>query len=304
MVVAFTLTTVACVALLPAAGHPVDWGSVKGGLTFTIPAGATMAALTMFGITGVGGSELIAYPYWCIEKGYARKTGAREPSDSWVERARGWMSVMRLDAWVCMLVYTLATIAFYFLGAAVLHRVGSGGLPGNVADMLRTFSHMYEPVLGSSWTLRLGDRAYHLGNPSSMFVVVGAFAVLYSTLFAATAANSRGFTDALHVSRLARIDSAEKRKRWIQTFCVITPVLNLLLFLVIKDPIKMVQIGGVAQAVSLPMIGGAALYLRYRRTDPRLRPGRLWDSFLWLSCAALCGAAAYGIYDALSKLLK
>lgn len=289
MVVAFTIITVGCVVLLPVAGHPVDWGQAAKGLTFNIPLGATMAALTMFGITGVGASELIAYPYWCIEKGYARKAGAREETERWVARAKGWLRVMRLDAWVCMLVYTVGTLAFYFLGAAVLHRGDGSGLPGNVGQMLNTLAGMYVPVLG--------------GKAATVFIVIGAFAVLYSTLFAATAANSRGFTDALYVSRLARIDSADSRRRWIQFFCIITPILNLILFLFIKDPVKMVMFGGIAQAVSLPMIGAAALYLRYKRTDPRLRPGKAWDAFLWVSCLALCGAAAYGIYDAAVKLL-
>ena len=33
---------------------------------------AVALAFSAFGITGVGASELFAYPYWCIEKGYAR----------------------------------------------------------------------------------------------------------------------------------------------------------------------------------------------------------------------------------------
>ncbi len=32
-------------------------------------------ALATFGIIGVGAAELVVYPYWCLEKGYARFTG-------------------------------------------------------------------------------------------------------------------------------------------------------------------------------------------------------------------------------------
>jgi hypothetical protein len=52
-----------------------------------------------FGITGVGASELFAYPYWCLEKGYARYTGPRTADPEWAARARGWMRVLYLDAW-------------------------------------------------------------------------------------------------------------------------------------------------------------------------------------------------------------
>ena len=38
---------------------------------FIIPATGLMTAFSMFGITGVGATELYSYPYWCLEKGYA-----------------------------------------------------------------------------------------------------------------------------------------------------------------------------------------------------------------------------------------
>ena len=43
--------------------------------SFTLPASFTVA-FAAFGIIGVGASELIYYPYWCLEKGYARHIGA------------------------------------------------------------------------------------------------------------------------------------------------------------------------------------------------------------------------------------
>jgi Mn2+/Fe2+ NRAMP family transporter len=292
MVVLFTLVTVACVLLLPAAGHPIVWSEVASGLTFQLPASpdARMAAFAMFGITGVGAAELVAYPYWCIEKGYARKAGPRELEGGWIERARGWLSVMKLDAWVSMGVYTLATLAFFFLGASVLHTGDGTGLPGSVNDMLDRLAHMYQPVMGERAAL--------------VFIVVGAFAVLYSTLFASTAANARGFTDALWVSRLIDLRDHGSRRRWIVAFCVLTPILDLLLYVTFGNPVQMVIIGGFAQAVTLPMIAAAAVFLRYRRTDQRLTAGKVWDAFLWVSFVALCGAAAYGLYDVYGKVMK
>ena len=51
------------------------------GLAFHPPSGGLVTAVATFGITGVGASELVMYPYWCIEKGYARFTGRLENSD-------------------------------------------------------------------------------------------------------------------------------------------------------------------------------------------------------------------------------
>lgn len=290
MVVMFTIVSVACVVLLPFANHPIDWSAAAEGLKFKLPTDQQfiLAAFAMFGITGVGASELVAYPYWCIEKGYARKAGPRDATPSWAQRARGWMRVMYIDSWVSMLIYTLSTIAFYILGAAVLHQRVGEGLPENVKDMLNALAMMYEPIMGKSGSL--------------VFIVIGAFAVLYSTLFAATAANARQFTDTLWVSRIATIESYKSRQNWIRFFCIATPILDLVLYMAIGNPVQMVIIGGFVQALTLPMIAAAALFFRYRRTDRQLVAGRIWDTFLWISFTALLLVAAWGLFDAYKKI--
>jgi hypothetical protein len=124
-VAGFTAITVLNVFLLQL--HPawaMTWDDLRSGLTFQLPQspsgagglGAVATALATFGIIGVGTNELLAYPYFCIEKGYARFTGPRDKTEDWAARARGWMRVMRVDAWCSMVVYTFATVAFYILG--------------------------------------------------------------------------------------------------------------------------------------------------------------------------------------------
>ena len=82
------------------------------------------------------------------------------------------------------------------------------------------------------------------------------------------------------------------------------PFLSLLLFAVIADPTLMVTIGGLIQAVTLPVIGAAAVFLRYRRTDRRITPGLVWDVFLWISVAVLLVAALYGVFTQMDKLFS
>lgn len=290
LVAIFTFMTVVCVALLPWTGHSFGWSEIAGGLAFRIPPESVGAAVAMFGITGVGASELIAYPYWCIEKGYARNTGSRSESPDWLRRAAGWLRVMHLDAWLSMVIYTSATLAFYLLGAAVLHRhTGPGGLPGTVEGMLRTLARMYEPVLG--------------GRLAVWFIVCGAFAVLFSTLFAATAANCRTLVDLLAISGFIRLEQPQDRTRWVRRFCIGFPFLNLLLFILAPNPVRLVTVGGIAQALTLPMIATAAVYLRYRRTDRRITPRLFWDIFLWLSMLGLFATALYGLWDSYRKLV-
>jgi len=291
MVATFTVATVVCVLILPAAGHPIQWDQVANGMTFQLPAAAIGAAVAMFGITGVGATELISYPYWCIEKGYARKTGPRDDTAGWVDRAKGWMRIMRLDAWVSMVVYTLATVAFFILGAAVLHQPGNpdSGLPKTIDGVLKSLASMYEPVLGQRWSM--------------IFMIVGVIAVLYSTIFAATASNMRAMVDCFHVSNIIPLRSPGDRMWWVTFFSVIFPVVDLFLYVWVKDAVKMVIIGGFMQAITLPMIGAAAMYLRYQHTDRRIRPGRLWDIFLWVSVLGLFATAVIGVVDNLKKFM-
>ena len=124
LVAAVTMFTVASVLILQWTRFRITPADIGHGFELSIPPAALVLAFSAFGITGVGASELFAYPYWCIEKGYARYTGVRTEEDAWARRARGWTRVMQLDAWFSMVVFTVATVAFYFLGAAVLHPQG------------------------------------------------------------------------------------------------------------------------------------------------------------------------------------
>jgi hypothetical protein len=245
------------------------------GLSFRLPPAVRqlgqsplMTALATFGIIGVGANELIQYPYWCLEKGYARFTGPSEPTPEWVDRALGWMRVMRWDAMASMVIYTFATVAFYLLGAAVLHREG---LDPAGTRMVRVLGEMYEPVFGV-W--------------AKWLFLFGAFAVLYSTFFVAIAGHARVAADGLRIFRVGAA-TEPSRGRWVRAFCVLFPVFAAATYVVDREPVKLVLAGGVMQAIMLPMLGAAALYFRYRRCDRRIAPGPLWDLMLWLSALGL-----------------
>lgn len=277
MVASFTLITIINLFMLQNNAYwAVNASDIIDGMSFNLPParpGQTTlsvvgVALATFGIIGVGGNELIAYPYWCLEKGYARFTGRMDKSPEWGERARGWMRVMRWDAWCSMVVYTFATLAFYLLGAAILGRVD---LHPKGPDMIRTLGVMYEPVFGSiaRWVF-----------------LFGAIAVLYSTFFVATASLARVVTDGLRVIGIGPTTEAGY-KRGIQVMSVLFPFMCVAVYCLFTEPVVLVLIGGVMQGILLPMLAGAALYFRYKRIDERITPGFAWDAFLWLSAIGM-----------------
>ncbi|WP_235935150.1 Nramp family divalent metal transporter [Candidatus Laterigemmans baculatus] len=256
------------------------------GLAFRLPQSSEglnpiRTALATFGIIGVGAAELVTYPYWCLERGYARFTGPNDGSEAWTQRARGWMRVMRVDAWGSAIVYTFSTVAFFLLGAAVLHR--SELNPGK-DDMVRTLAAMFVPVFS---------------DYAAAVFLFGAVAVLYSTFFVANASHARVFTDALRVMGLIE-DSPESRQRWVVRLSGFFPVLCLVIYLGYREPAQLVLISGVAQGIMLPMLAAAALYFRYRRTVEALRPGSWWDALLWISAGAMLVTGAWTIYDRLT----
>ncbi len=290
LVAAVTLFTVASVVVLQWTRFRFGWSEVASGFTFALPAGAMGLAFSAFGITGVGATELVAYPYWCLEKGYGRSVGPRPASGDdagWVGRARGWTRVMQLDAWVSMAVFTVATVAFYFLGAAVLH---PQGLDPKGAEMLPTLASMYlGPLEGTPLApLRGGVRVAFL---------VGAWAVLFKTLYVATAANGRMTVDFLNVAGVWRPSGDASRERAVKVFCVVYPAIALALYYAIREPLGLVKAGGIAQGLSLPLIAGATIYLVRRDVDPRVGPSRLSAALAWLAFLAIAAVAGYSVYD-------
>lgn len=277
MVVAFTVSAVVSVAVLQGTAYRISAGDIWSGLQLDLPAGFTVA-FAAFGVIGVGASELIYYPYWCLEKGYARRIGADDGTAAWPERARAWMRVMRIDAGLSLVLYTSITVAFYLLGAAVLHR---RGLDVTNADMIRVLSQMFRESFGE-WTL--------------IIFLVGAFFVLYSTYFGATAANARLAADALALFGVTQYRDDAARLRMVRAFSIGISLLCAVVYLVWPQPVTLVLIGATGQALMLPFLGVAAVRFS-GHIDERLR-GPWWERVgLWLSAAAMVALGAYQLWS-------
>jgi Mn2+/Fe2+ NRAMP family transporter len=286
LVVGVTLITLSAACALPFTKFPIPWMDVAGGMTFKLPSSGIAVAFSVFGITGVGATELFYYPYWCLEKGYARFTGQRDDSEAWAQRAKGWMRVMHFDAWISMVVFTISTLAFYFMGATVLK---PQGLDPKGSEMIEVLSRMFVDTFGD-WT--------------RVFFLIGAGAVLFKTHYIASAGNARLTTDFLSLSGVLKFDAPSQRAACIHKFSVFYPLLALTLFLFFGDPRAMVVFGGMAQAFMLPIISGVTLYFRYCKLDSRIKPNLFLDVMLWLASVSISIVAAYALWDQVSKLMS
>lgn len=249
LIAGFTIATLTAVFMLQFTIYHFSWVDVADGLQFKLPPVIVAVAFGAFGITGVGADEIVAYNYWCIEKGYAAFTGPRKDSEEWKKRAKGWIGIMYLDAIVAMTIYTIVTAAFYLLGAAILH--GRSVIPqGN--EVIETLALIYTQSLGE------GAKTVYL---------VGAFFALFSSVFASLGAWTRIFPDIFGQMGWINFFDLQQRKKIVSWLAWIIPLIWAMMFLFIKLPVVMIISGGIVGSVLLFVIVLAAVQFYRRRTQ-------------------------------------
>jgi hydroxypyruvate isomerase/Mn2+/Fe2+ NRAMP family transporter len=249
------------------------------GMSFQISVGAMGFALAVFGFTGIGADEITKYTYWCVEKGYAAWAGPNDGSDAWVSRAKGWISVMKKDAWLSWVIYTVATVSFYILGASVLH---PQGLKPEGTDVITTLSRTFTDTLGP-W--------------AQTFFLVGAGVALLKTVLANTPGFARQMTNTLAMFGAFHWEDAKARDRWIRGFMIGLPIVWGAFALALKAPLTMVLIAGTINAFWLMAIVIAVIYLGRTQTDKRLRDGWKFNVYFVISAIAVFAVGVMSLLD-------
>jgi manganese transport protein len=277
MIAFFTIFTFVTLYFLKYTPYALHWSDIASGLTFQLPKASLVFAFGAFGITGVGGDEIIHYNYWCLEKGYAAFAGPKQDSVEWQKRVKGWLSVMHLDAFIALIIYTSVTAAFYLLGAAVLH--SQGNVPEGYG-MIETLSTIYTDALGPK---------------AKIFFLFGSFIVLFSTLFAALAAWTRQYADLFGQLGYMDFHDLKSREKTIRIMALLLPLSWALLFVFIKLPVIMVMLGGIVGSFILFLVVAAVIYFRYQRTEHAFIPSKLYDIALWISILSIVFIGLYGL---------
>ncbi|MCP5521975.1 MAG: Nramp family divalent metal transporter [Verrucomicrobiales bacterium] len=280
----FLGTVFYCVLAIQRTDYALHAADLAKGLSFRLPSGMLALAVSAFGITGISAGEITLYPYWCLEKGYARWTGPREDSDAWRARARGWIRVMTVDAVVSMVVYTLATCGFFILGATVL-RAQPDLKDGN--EFILQLSAMFTGVLGT------GARAVFM---------VCAFTVLFSTVFANAAGFSRVWADFFGLKGWIDWGDPVARRRTIAIVGCLFPVVSAVVFLLVRKPLLLVVLNGLFNVAFLAVVAWQTVRFRYCLTPRDMRPSRRYDVVLWISLLAIGGLTVIAAARLLASL--
>ena len=254
MVIGFTFLTIFCALLMQNTEYQATLTDVVAGLQFEFPFEYLVLALGMYGATGVASGEIAAYTYWCVEKGYPSYIGGDPNDPGWVARAKGWIRVVQIDVWVTLVILTFATLAFYFLGAGVLHRLGE---QPEGTETVKVLANMYTATFGQ-WSFWL--------------FAFGAFFILFSTTLSGLGAGSRSFPDLMVTFGFIPRQNLALRRKWITGYIILMPIISAGIYFSYQSPIPLVIFGATFGAFMLPVQSFVTLYMQRRRMDPRVRP--------------------------------
>ncbi len=284
MVGSFTLLTMLCFVLMQGTEYATTFDQLVSGFKFEFYPEFAVLALAAYGYTGVNSGEIGAYTYWCIEKGYPARIGPYQNTQDWLYRAKGWLAVLRTDVWVTLLILTMATIPFYFLGAGILHATGQ--TPSG-HETVRALSGMYTETLGD-WSIWV--------------FATGAFFILYSSTVSAVAAQSRILPDYFIEFGLLSRDRLDIRKKITRWWIFGAPVAGFLIAVFIQRPVLLVSIAACVFAMMLPIQTWMTLYLQSRRLPEEIQPQTTTKYFLLFTLALQAIMALLVLYFVVFKL--
>ena len=270
MVFFFSVVTLVIAIAMQSTSYAITSEQIIGGLSFSFPFEHAALALAVFGFTGISYGEIMAYTYWCLEKGYAKHGGE-------IGEKKAWIKVMQTDVWATVFFVTLGTLPFFLLGAAVLNTLGLYPPPGG--DIIQTLLNIFTTILGS-W--------------AKWFFIPLAFFVLFSTLLSGTAAFTRTISDYL-ISMGLVLEKAGTRNFLIQIIAFAIPLFSCVAYFLLPNPIMLLLIAGIWAAMGLPIINIGALYL-VNKLERDLQPKPLTKFVLWLTLFLQIGMAALIVY--------
>ena len=279
MVLIFSFITLVIAFSMQSTPYEISATQVLTGLNFALPFEYLPLALAVFGFTGISYGEIMAYTYWCLEKGYAQ--GNAED----IQETKNWIRTMQTDVWITVFLITLGTLPFFFLGAGVLNT-----LP-QLQESLATQSFWDVDIISAlqnMFSLVLGDWAKWL------FIIL-AFFILYSTLLSGTAAFTRTITDYL-ISMGFIYEKKNTRKTLIKQIAFLVPFFSGLFYFLLPNPITLLLIAGIWAAMGLPIVNIGAIYLS-NKLSKELQPNAFIKSILWLSLIFQISIAALIVID-------
>lgn len=262
-VLAVTLSAAALVAAITVLP---DAGSLASGLLPSLPATVRYGEiLPWLGFMLSGAAGMIWYSYWIQKKGYGAASAvngterrkANRYTDEDKRKLKGWIRQMTIDNNFAVFGTLLVTVSFLILGAELLKPRGLVPEENKVAEVL---GHL----LGTIW-----------GAPGFWFMILAIFVGFWDTVLSDQDGFGRMFAGGF---RLLLSPFHLKGKWNDETFLknlvviVVATLLPIILYLLVGEPVRLLKIAGMIEAVHIPVLVVLTLLLNRRTLPPGLRP--------------------------------
>ncbi|MER6694141.1 hypothetical protein [Streptomyces minutiscleroticus] len=257
----------------------------SGELITTTPLGAKagFALLRLVVVsTGVKVWVQMELARWTILNGRTALEGYREAGPR-VGRL-GWINWLWIGMDFAKVFQRGGIIGGTAAACSVLH---PQGLVPEGNEMITTLSRIY--------TDTVGPRAEYL-------FLVGAVAVLFSTLIGSTASVPRLWTNTLGMLGVVKWEDVNSRTRTIRVLTWTLPLVWACFFLYVQSPVLMVQIGGIGGGIFLVAVVIAVWKLRCTGVPERFRSGPWTTVALVVSSVAILCVGVYGVLDTLGAV--
>ena len=187
---------------------------------------------------------------------------------------------MKLDAWVSWVIYTISTMAFYMLGAAVLHP--QPGLRPKGTKVMEVISSIFDTAVGQ-W--------------GGTLFLIGAAVALFKTILANVPSLSRQVVNTLSVFGAFDWADMPARDKWMRASMVILPITWGILAILSANPLQLVIVAGLLNALFLIGVAICTIYLAKTETDPRVKDGTWFTVLLWISAISIVAVGVLSFGD-------
>jgi hypothetical protein len=103
MVFFFSEVTLVIAISMQSTPYAITGSQVLGGFSLTFPFEHAARALAVFGFTGISYGEIMAYTYWCLEKGYAKHGDE-------LNQLKAGIKVMQTEVWATVFLVTMGNL--------------------------------------------------------------------------------------------------------------------------------------------------------------------------------------------------
>ena len=241
-----------------------------------------------------GAAGLVWYSYWVPAKGYGAagraefKDGvltAEDFNDDEARRLEGWTNQMGLDVGLGVVGGFLIVLSFLILGTELLAPEGIVPEEDQVASVLGR-------LLGGVW-----------GPVGYWFMIVGVLIGFWNTVLTNQDGWARMFGNGVGIlTRQFGVTGRWAEDAFLKrAFAIgLLGVVPALLYVVRGEPVVLLQLAGIVEAVHIPFVAAMTLWINKRLLPERLRPGWFSTSGTVLAGLFYAGFAAVYFYTLLA----